>query len=240
MAFTTHHEHRHSTLNIDSSREEIMTPFTQKRLLNPMERISEILFGLIMALTFTCTISIATAERGEIRDTLYAAIGCNIAWGLVDAVMYLVTILTERGRNKTILEYVRNTPDVQVARKCIADALPPLIASVISEERLEELRQSLLQLPDSKAKVKLTLEDFKIALGIFLLVFISTFPVAIPFLLVDEPQRALRLSNLVAVLFMFACGWLLGRYGGYNRFLMGFVVMLLGVFLVALTIALGG
>ena len=240
MPFSTSKEQQAATLNIHSSEGEIITPFTQKRLLSPMERISEILFGLIMALTFTCTISIATAERTEIRDTLYAAIGCNIAWGLVDAVMYLVTVLTERGRNKTILEYVRNTQDLDVARKCISDALPPLIASVISKERMEEIRKSLLQLPASKVKVSLTREDFKIALGIFLLVFISTFPIAIPFLLVNEPQPALRLSNLVAIVLMFACGWLLARYGGYNRFAMGFVMMLLGVALVALTIALGG
>ena len=63
-------------------------PKTNKRLLNPIDRISEILFGLIMALTFTCTISVFEADKAVVKDMLIGAIGCNIAWGLVDAVMY--------------------------------------------------------------------------------------------------------------------------------------------------------
>jgi hypothetical protein len=33
------------------------------RILEPVERLSEILFGLIMALTITCAVSVATADR---------------------------------------------------------------------------------------------------------------------------------------------------------------------------------
>ena len=53
-------------------------------VLDPIERISEILFGLIMALTFTGTLSAASAGRAEVREMLLGAIGCNLAWGLVD------------------------------------------------------------------------------------------------------------------------------------------------------------
>ena len=63
-----------------------------KSLLNPLDRAAEILFGLIMALTFTCSISIANTHTTEVRQLLIAAIGCNLAWGLVDATMYLVGI----------------------------------------------------------------------------------------------------------------------------------------------------
>ena len=36
----------------------------RERLLDPVARMSEILFGLIMALTFTGTLDVATAWRG--------------------------------------------------------------------------------------------------------------------------------------------------------------------------------
>ena len=49
------------------------------RVLDPISRVSEILFGLIMALTFTGTISAASAGREEVRTLLVGAIGCNIA-----------------------------------------------------------------------------------------------------------------------------------------------------------------
>src|SRR6476659_10771606 len=106
-------------------------PYKEKRLLNAVDRISEILFGLIMALTFTCTISVAEADRTEIRDMLVGAIGCNIAWGLVDAVMFILTMLAEKGHGRTILNFVRKTPKEEKAREFIADALPPIVTSVL-------------------------------------------------------------------------------------------------------------
>jgi hypothetical protein len=52
-----------------------------KAVLDPMERISEVLFGLIMVLTFTSSLSIASADRASTRSMLIAALGCNLAWG---------------------------------------------------------------------------------------------------------------------------------------------------------------
>jgi VIT1/CCC1 family predicted Fe2+/Mn2+ transporter len=78
------------------------------------------------------------------------------------------------------------------------------------------------------------------AIGIFLLVFLSTFPIAVPFALISNVQRALRVSNLVAIVFMFTCGWLLAKHGGFNKMLLGITMTLLGIVLVGLTIALGG
>ena len=69
-----------------------------RRVLDPVERHSEVLFGLIMALTFTCTLSVAEAGRDEVRSMLTAAIGCNIAWGVVDAVMYVLGAIVGRAR----------------------------------------------------------------------------------------------------------------------------------------------
>jgi len=211
-----------------------------RNLLNPVERISEILFGLIMALTFTCTISVAEADRNEVTSTLAAAIGCNIAWGIVDAVMYILTTLAERGRNKTLLNFVRASNKTETAKRIIADALPPVIASVTNDHQLEGMRKSLIALPERDIKVRVTRDDLKIAFGIFLLVFISTFPVAIPFMLVKDAQVALRVSNLVAIVLMFLCGWFLAKYGGYNKLITSLSLTLIGVGLVALTISLGG
>ena len=71
---------------------------TPPRLLDPIDRFSEILFGLIMVLTFTGSISAAESGREEIRTMLFASIGCNLAWGLVDAVMYVLRGMAERAR----------------------------------------------------------------------------------------------------------------------------------------------
>ena len=76
-------------------------------VLNPVDRVSELLFGLFMALTFVGAVSVAESGRAEIRAMLIAALGCNLAWGLVDAVMYLVRTVTDRGRSLTLIRSVR-------------------------------------------------------------------------------------------------------------------------------------
>jgi hypothetical protein len=59
----------------------------RERLLDPIDRISEILFGMIMAVTIIGSLSIATAGQTQVRTVTLSALGCNLAWGLVDAVM---------------------------------------------------------------------------------------------------------------------------------------------------------
>ena len=66
---------------------------SSKHVLEPIDRISEVLFGLIMVLTFTGSLSVAEADRGEVRTMLIGALGCNIAWGIIDAVLGGVTDL---------------------------------------------------------------------------------------------------------------------------------------------------
>ena len=77
-----------------------------------------------MALTFTGTLSAATAGREEIRTLLIGVIGCNIAWGLVDAVMFLMSSLTERGHNLLAIRAVRGAPSPEASYRAIARAMP--------------------------------------------------------------------------------------------------------------------
>src|SRR6188768_4086039 len=99
-----------------------------RRVLEPNERISEVLFGLIMVLTFTGSLSVADAGRGDVRAMLIGALGCNFAWGIIDAVFYLMGCLADRGQSLTTLRAVRQAADSQQAERLIAGALPPLVA----------------------------------------------------------------------------------------------------------------
>ena len=211
-----------------------------KPLLNTMDRVSEILFGIIMTLTFTCSIGIANAKNTEIRQLIIAAISCNIAWGLVDAIGYIVSTIVQRSRNKAILNSVLTTSDADKARKYISDSLPPSIASVLDAEELEQIRKKLAKLPDSTLQVRLTTRDLKRSVMIFFLMFISTFPIVIPFIFIRDTQLALRISNMIAIVLMFLCGWSLAKYVGSNKWLMSFGMTLVGIVLVLITIALGG
>ena len=103
----------------------------RRRVLDSTERASEILFGLIMVLTFTGSLSAATAGREEVRTMLIGALGCNLAWGLVDAVMYLMNTLSERGRDLLTLRRVRQAAGPEEASRLIVETLPSGIASIV-------------------------------------------------------------------------------------------------------------
>src|ERR1700690_2860262 len=102
-----------------------------KRVLEPNERISEVLFGLIMVLTFTGSLSMAEAGREGVRTMLIGALGCNLAWGVIDGVLYLMGCLADKGKGLITLCAVRKATEPRKAQRLIADALPPLIASIL-------------------------------------------------------------------------------------------------------------
>ena len=117
-----------------------------QRVLDPMERISETLFGLIMALTFICSLGVAMAGSINIQTMLIGALGCNLAWGIVDGGLYLLARINSRGSNILTLRAIRQAPDPETARCFIADALPAELVSVLPVEQLDLMRQSLQRL----------------------------------------------------------------------------------------------
>ena len=220
--------------------DRILTRDSTKReaLLDPIDRVSEILFGLIMAVTIIGSVSVASAGHAEVRTAMAAALGCNLAWGLVDAVMYLVRTVTERTRNRSLAKLVRGATD-DVAHELIERSLPPHVAALVGSAEIEGMRRRLLELPESNGTLRG--EDFLAAFGIFLLVVLATFPVALPFVALDDAALAMRVSQGVAVAMLFAAGFVLGRHAGHRRpIVTGAAMALLGVALIASVKALGG
>ena len=213
---------------------------TSRRVLEPHERISEVLFGLIMVLTFTGSLSASEAGRAEIRTMLIGALGCNLAWGIIDGVLYVMGNLAEKGQKLKILKSLRQAADAKRGQQIVADALPPLVASILKPEELETMRQRVLALPEPPDHVRLDGRDWLGAFGVFLIVFLSTFPVAVPFMFMQSPIGAMRVSNIVAVMMLFLAGMAYGRCVGRSPLGFGVVMVMLGVGLVTLTIALGG
>src|SRR6188768_2946029 len=93
---------------------------SSKRVLEPHERISEVLFGLIMVLTFTGSLSVAEAGREDTRTMLIGALGCNLAWGIIDAVLYLMGGLADKARLVLGLRAARRSPSREDAQRTLA------------------------------------------------------------------------------------------------------------------------
>ena len=213
---------------------------SSKRVLDPVDRVSEVLFGLIMVLTFTGSLSVASAGRDDVRAMLVGALGCNLAWGIIDGILYMMGCLAERGRNLITFQAVRGAASPEEARRLIADALPPVIASVLRPAELDAMQQRLKQLPEPPGLAHLGKDDWLGGAAVFLVVFLSTFPVVIPFIVMANAVPALRVSNGIAIVMLFITGYVYGRNVGHRPWLVGIFMVVLGTALSALTMALGG
>ena len=211
-----------------------------RHVLQPGERIAEVLFGLIMVLSFTGSLSVAEAGRDDVRVMLIGALGCNIAWGIIDGILYLMDCLSERGRDIRALQAARNAAAPEAAHRVIADALPPMVAAALGPAEYETVRQKLLRAPEPPSRPWLSKADWLGGLAVFFWVFVTTFPVSIPFIFMSDVARAMRVSNGIAVALLVITGYAFGRITNYHRWLTSLAMVVLGVALVAATIALGG
>jgi VIT1/CCC1 family predicted Fe2+/Mn2+ transporter len=209
-------------------------------VLDPIERISEVLFGLIMVLTYTCSISVASEGRAEIKQLLWSAVGCNVAWGVIDAIFYLMGIIFSRGHGLSVLKKLKTTQDKEVSRDLLKDELPLLFTAILKPEEIDSLNERLVNLESLPRKKIIASSDLRGAFLIFILVFTCTFPVALPFIFLTNTALALRISNGIALSILFSGGISVGKYAGFNPYKTGGIMIVLGIILVALTIALGG
>jgi hypothetical protein len=208
--------------------------------LDPVDRVSEVLFGLFMVLTFTGTLSVASAGTEDVRTMLLAAIGCNTAWGFVDGVMYVLRNLVTRARQAGLARAVRETADPRDAHRLIADEIGEMSAA-LDAGALESLRQWIVRRPFGPAqRISTTAADLRGGVQVFLLVFASTFPVVLPFVFLADLQTAMRISAGIAIAMMFYCGYTWGRYASLRPWLAGLTMVVLGVLIETVIILLGG
>ncbi|HET8948386.1 MAG TPA: VIT family protein [Candidatus Polarisedimenticolia bacterium] len=220
------------------------SPSWVERQLDPNERLGEILFGLVMVLTFTLTAGLSVAEGREgVRALLASVIGCNIAWGIIDGVFYVMGGLFHRGRRVRIARAIRSSPDESAATELVASELDPTLAEVTSPEERRRLYRDIVNVVrrSEAPKVGITREDLGGAIASFWLVVLSTIPAALPFLVFRvETRFALRVSNGLLIALIFIVGFRWARHTGGSGWKTGAALALMGVVLVAIAVALGG
>jgi VIT1/CCC1 family predicted Fe2+/Mn2+ transporter len=169
---------------------------------------------------------------------LWAALGCNLAWGLTDAVMYLIGLKVERQRRVTLVNRLQAMQDPERAGQLVRGALPERLSDVASSEVVDALQPSLFEVNTPRAV--LHPRDYASAVVVLALVVAATFPIIMPFIFLSDFQPAMRTSNALAVLTMSIGGMILGRHAGGSTLRYGVAMAGIGVTLAAITISLGG
>jgi len=206
-------------------------------ILSPYDRASEVLFGVIMALTLTGALNVAQATERETRTLFAATLSCNVAWGLVDAVMYVLNAVLGRARRFLLAGELREGADPV---RVLSGDLPGPLLEALGPADLERLQKKVLADPALPPPPRLHGEDLLGALGVFLLVVASTCPVALPFLLLEEVGVAMKVSRGLALALLFVSGYGIGRYSGLSPVKVGLAMLGIGAVLVAVVTALGG
>jgi hypothetical protein len=214
-----------------------------QKYLDPASQLGEILFGLIMVLGVTLTAGLTVAEgKAGVRQLLHSALGCNIAWGIIDGVMYIMNCLTERSGKARLLEAVQHAPNPAAGLELVRAKVESEFEALSKPEDREALCQAIFKHATHARPIKtrVTKEDFYGALACFWLVFISCLPAAAPFLIFDQPRLALRVSNflLIAMLFLVGHNW--AKQAHTNRLLTGLAMVAIGLALVGVAVLLGG
>ncbi|HEY6644065.1 hypothetical protein [Povalibacter sp.] len=215
-----------------------------EKYLDPGTSLGEVLFGLIMTLTFTLGAGLIIEEEGRegARQLLIATIGCNIAWGIIDGALYLAGQLFDRGRLRKLTESVRGASDDDKARAMVGGELDELLGNVTTGPERDDLYGRIVKNIRSSVvpENRLTKADVMGALASFWLVFIASFPAAVPFLVMDDAMLALRVSNGILVALLFLTGYRWAKYTLGRPWLTGFCFLIGGFVMVWTAVALGG
>ena len=215
------------------------SPSALDSALSPFERGAEAIFGILMAISVTSAAEITAGGQLDVRELMIAALGCNLAWGLIDGAIYLMHQQFERYRNHRTMLELRGSASTEDFRARVVEALPPLIGPVFSEDSFARLRK-VVDAYDVRKPPLWSRQEFVIAGLIALICFGSTFPLVVPFGVMQDPWLALRVSHAVAAGMLFFLGWRVGRWSGVHPLAAGATFSLVGVALAIMCVALGG
>jgi VIT1/CCC1 family predicted Fe2+/Mn2+ transporter len=206
--------------------------------LTPSERLSEALYSLILVLTVISAIEISLPRDQQTPSILlFAALGTSVAWGMVDAVVYVLTGLHERNHHVRVVARVKKRPKKDAIRQIEDELEDGLIGVLDTEERDRIAEQVYATMYNSTPKRQ---DDVFGGVASFMISFLVVLPPVMPFVLNLPLDYAIRLSNVIAVAMLFIVGYVSGGLGGMNRIRWALTITVLGVIIVLVTILLGG
>lgn len=209
----------------------------------------EIVFGVLIVMTFTMAFKAADLASvpvsilsTSVNSLFVAAIGCTIAWGIIDAIITVMTNVAGRGRRVRLIEKIQGTKVDTEADAIVAGALDGELSGIIGDSEREQLYRHIAE----KARtidpqpVGVRREDIYAAIGVILCAMLATLPVVVPLLFVDDPAWSMRISNIIGVVMLYIVGYQWAKYAGGKRVKTGLLLAAIGLIMMAIAIPLGG
>ena len=204
------------------------------------DRASEAAVGLIIALATRGTFRIAGGHDVDPFVLAAASLGASIAWGLVDAAIF---VLAAKGTRLRWWHITTNSdPHSMVARKWAHEALEQtFLHNLSSSTRSGILNEIVAEGARAQpSNPRLRREDWLTGAAVFLVVVVAGLPAIAPLLLFSDADVGSWVSYGVAMLMLFALGAHWGPAHGLNRLRSGVAMLAIGACLTGLVIVLGG
>lgn len=220
-------------------------------LLDPIDRLSETIFSVLILLTFTLAYRVIRLGNDPyepipadyLLDMAFAALGAALAWGLIDGVIYVLLSVLARGEKHRFLANVQSATTEDEGIAAVAEELDHVLEPITGSEQRRLLYIDVLDhLQESRPQqVRVTSDDILGGLGSVLVAVLAVLPSLIPLVLLrDTYWLALRISNLVSFAVLFYTGYQWGRYSGASPWKTGLMLVTVAISLALLAMALGG
>ena len=212
------------------------------RYLDPTERLGELMFALIMVLSITLGVGLAADKDSSASQVVWAIVGCNLAWGLIDGCMHVVTQLFDRGSTVRLARSLRSSGSEAEQLATVGGVLDEQLSALTSadERRVLYLEiASRLRGADPQPP-RVMAEDVYGGLAIVWLMVLATVPAILPFMWFTDRFVAARFSNGLMLLTLFAVGYGVARSIHGNPWRLGLLTAVFGLAMVVIVVLLGG
>jgi len=213
------------------------------RYLDPETAYAEILFGLIMALTFTLGATLVVGTGGEaLHEIVYGAVTCNVAWGVIDAFFYILAELFELGQRGKQIRQVQTALTKSEAVRRIREVFDERIGPAATPEQRAQFYEAVhpLVMRMQAPRRRPTRDGLIGAAIVCILVSITSLPIVLPTLVIADTHAAIRVGNILLLACLFATGYGMAREVGGHPIRFGSIMAAVGLVLVVVAQALGG
>lgn len=212
-----------------------------KKLITPVDMVTELMAGIIMALTVSASLYTVADGRVSAHMIATATIGCNLAWAIFDGLFYVFNARASQSHKRQVIASLRAAPDAEEFARRLQAALQAPISLVRQCVNMSELRVWLAHDEwQAQHNESSRSEDWLGGLAIEAVEVASAIPVILPLIVIADPRVAIRVAGVIAIVMMSLSGIQVARWNGQSIWLLGIGTPLIGVMLIAVCLILGG
>jgi hypothetical protein len=219
--------------------------------LDPIDALFVIFYSILFTLLFTLSYAIliyhgiipSSFARGYGQELFLTILGAITAWGIIDGVLYVLGENFARSERHRLLQVVQSSESEEEAATAISYELDFILEPITSDEQrhalYHDIRAHLSQAEPQAIGIQRA--DVVGAVATVVLGIVAVLPSLLPLLLLpNNTALAIRISNLVSFIVVFAAGYSWGIHTGTNPWAKGLLLASVCLVMVLVAMLIGG